>query len=385
MPSKMSKWSILLILTVVLMAWTASAAALETRTGDTVNVPAGDISGPLFVSGSDLVVNANVAGDVFAAGSSITINGDVNGDLIAAGNSIAVNGKVSGDIRTAGNTIDINAPVNGSITGAANSITLREASRVARDVMVFGNTVNLRGAIQGQAMGSANQFFLQGPVGSDVRIWDVQNLTIGPAAVVNGSLTYRSANPAQVDPAAKIGSVTQLAPPVRPDTRMPDAVAYGMAWTGTIIMVIAGIIIWGIFYLIFPQLFPRPGRSGYGSLAAKLGWGFLTLLVVPLAVFVLFITVVGIPLALVLLFLYILVTSLAKILVADYIVRLLAEKYGWDSTGTVSAAFIVVFIALAASARIPVVGIMISVIIASIALGLIVTAIAGMRRTAKAS
>lgn len=375
-------WSLLLVLTVLLLGWTTAAAALETRTGDMVSVPAGDIRGPLFVSGNNLSVDANVDGDVFAAGSSITINGNVTGDVIAAGNTIVINGIVSGDIRTAGNNIDISGPVGGSITGAANSITLRDSSQVTRDVMMFGNSVTLRGPIQGQVMGSSNQFYLHGPVGGDVKIWDVQNLTIGPAAAIKGAVTYRSANPAQIDPAAQIAAINQLAPPVRPETRMPDQIPYAVGWTGTIVMVIAGFIIWGIFYLLFPQLFPRSDQGGYGSFLAKLGWGFLTLLVVPLAVVMIFITVVGIPLALLLLFIYILVLSLAKILAADYLVRILAERNGWNSKGVVIAAFLAILVILVASARIPVVGFGISLIIAALALGLIVTGIARRRQPA---
>ena len=377
-------WSLLLVLTVLLLGWTTAAAALETRTGDMVNVPAGDIRGPLFVSGNNLSVDANVDGDVFAAGSSININGNVTGDVIAAGNTIVINGTVNGDIRTAGNNIDISGPVGGSITGAANSITLRDSSQVTRDVMMFGNSVTLRGPVQGQVMGSSNQFYLQGPVGGDVKIWDVQNLVIGPAAAVKGSISYRSAKPAQIDPAAQIGAINQLAPAVPPQTRMPDQIPYAVGWTGTIIMVIAGFIIWGIFYLLFPQLFPRSGQGGYGSFLAKLGWGFLTLLVVPLAVIMIFITVVGIPLALLLLFLYILVLSLAKILVADYLVRILAERNGWNTKGAVIASFLAILVILAAAARIPEVGFLISLTIAALALGLIVTGIARRRQPSPA-
>ena len=267
-----NRWSILLIMTVLLLVWTAAAAALETRTGDIVNVPAGDIRGPLFVSGNNLSVDANVDGDVFAVGSSITINGNVTGDVIAAGNTILINGTVSGDIRTAGNNIDISGPVGGSITGAANSITLRDSAQVNRDVMMFGNSVTVRGPIQGQVMGSSNKFYLHGPVGGDVKIWDVQNLIIGPAADVKGTINYRSANPAQIDPAAQIAAISQSAPPVRPETKMPGQIPYGANWTGAIFMVISGFIIWGIFYLLFPQLFPGrsrrlrllPGQIGVG-------------------------------------------------------------------------------------------------------------------------
>ncbi len=379
----LNRFSILLILTVLLLGWTAAtAAALEIRSGDMVNVPVGNLRGPLFITGNNLTVDANVEGDVFAAGSSIIINGNVNGDVIAAGNTLVIHSAVSGDIRSAGNTINIRGPVGGSITGAANTIILQETSQVTRDVMMFGNSVSLRGAIQGQAIGSANQYSLNGPVGGDVEIWDVNNLIIGPAAEVKGSISYRSANPAQIDPSAKIAAIKQLAPTVRPDSGMPNQMDHGISWSWAIFTVIAGFIIWGIFYLIFPQLFPRAGQGGYGSFMAKLGWGFLSLLVVPLAVFVVFITIVGIPLALLLLTIYILVLCLAKILAADYLVRLMTERFGWNKKGVVIAAFLGILVIIGASARIPVIGFFISLIIASLALGTLVTAIAKWRQPA---
>jgi len=382
MSGNMSKWSILMILTVLLLSWTTVAAALETRSGDMVNVPAGDLKGPLFVSGNNLIVNANVEGDVFAVGSSVTINGNVNGDVIAAANSVAINGMVSGDIRTAGNTIDVGSTVGGSVTSAGNTVTLRESSQVARDVMAFGNSADLRGTVQGQVMGSSNQFSLQGPVGGDVKLWDVQNLIVGPTAAVQGSINYGSANPAQVDPSAQVGAIAQLAPPVRLDAKVPEVVTHGMAWTGTIIMVIAGFLVWGLFYLVFPQLFPRGGHGEYGPFLAKLGWGFLALLVVPMAVVMLFITVVGIPLAMILLFLYILFLYLAKILVADYLVRVLAEKYNWQGKGPVIAGFLVLFVMLSLTSRIPMGGFVLGLLIAAVAFGVLITAVARRRQAA---
>ncbi len=379
-----NRWMILLIASILILGWTLAATAVETRSGDMVSVPAGNLTGPLFVSGNNLTVNANVEGDVFAAGSSITINGNVNGDVIAAGNTISVNGPVSGDIRVAGNTIDIGNIVGGSITAAGNTVFLREPSNVYRDVMLFGNTINMHGTIKGQALGSGNQILLQGPINGNVQIWDVQNLNIGPSAAINGTITYRSANTAQIDASAKVGSITQLPALARPQPNVPvpRAVAHGIAWTAVIISVIAGFIIWGVYYLIFPRLLPRAGQPNYGPFLPKLGWGFLTLLVTPLAVFVLLITVVGIPLALILLFLYILILCLAKVLVSDYIVRLLAERNNWDSKGNVIAAFIITLLILAVAAKIPMIGFFISLIIASVALGLVITAIARWRQPA---
>ncbi|MEA4924465.1 MAG: polymer-forming cytoskeletal protein [Syntrophomonadaceae bacterium] len=365
------------LFTLFLVIFTAPAAgAVEIRTGDMVSVPSGTIKGPLFVSGNNVTVKADVDGDIFAAGQSIIIDGNINGDIIAGANTIRINGNIKGDVRAAANSIDIYGQIEGSVTGAGNNINLREASIIKRDALLFGNAVDASGSISGQAMGGAKQINLNGPIGNDVRIWDVDKLTLGPAAAVNGMVTYNSANEAQIDARAKVGSMARLNPPVKP---APNHPRQGIPWLGVLWSLAAGTIIWGVFRLFFPRLFPRLAQNTIDRPWPTLGWGFLAVLLLPLAALVLMLTVIGIPLALILIAAFIIILGLSKILTADAISRYLAAHYNWEKGGPFLAVFLVTFLVLILITKIPILSFFLNVIIISTAMGMLVLGIYNLR------
>ena len=374
MQRKNARALIVLVVLILTLLVTASAGAVEVRSGETVIVPEGNVKGPLFISGNNITINADVNGDIFAVGQLITINGRVDGDIIAGANTLKVDGVVLGDIRAAAIFMEINGQVEGSVTGAAQTIELGKVT-VGREVMLFGSEVDVSGTILGDALGSANQYSINGPVNGNVRIWDVGELVIGPSAVVGGNVTYRSANQARIDPAAQTGAVTRLTPQVK-KTEQPQE---GIPWIGFLIFYIMGVVVWGAFYLLFPRLLPQPGSSiTYAPLPA-MGWGFLSLLLTPLAVLVLMITVIGIPIALILLLAYIIIISLAKIIVADYASRYMLGRYQWQGRGSFIGAFLAAFFVLIALGKLPVAGLFITLIVVSIALGTVILSISRFR------
>ena len=254
----------LLLLTAILLTlvMVAPSGAVQIKSGDMVSVPGGAVKGPLFISGNNLIVNADVDGDIFAAGQTVVINGNVNGDVIAAANSVRVNGNVRGDIRAAANSIEVGGQIDGSITGAGNNISLRDGARVKKDVLLFGDSVELFAPIEGQALGSAKQLHINAPINDDVQIWGVQNLLIGPSTVISGKLSYRSDKPAQIAPEAKIGEVTRLAPRIRPETTDEK-----FSWLAALLWLSTGVLLWGVAYLLFPPFLPK-----IGSLAQNEPW-----------------------------------------------------------------------------------------------------------------
>lgn len=360
----------------LLLFMASSAAALDVSSGDTINLPVGPIKGPLFVSGNNITVNADVDGDVFAAGETVNINGTVNGDVIAVANTLRIKGNIWGDVRAAANSIDMEGQITGSFTGAANTATLGDSSNIERDVLLFASISELLGNIDGQLLSSGSQINLNGIINSDVTIWSVQNLILGPAADIKGSVTYTSVNPAQIDYQAQVEHITQLTPAVNPDRTEP---VRRVAWLGVFWSWTAGILIWAAFGLIFPQFFPRVGKTALEKPWAVLGWGFLTLILTPLAALVLAFTLIGIPLVLISLTAYIVILCLAKIMTADLISRFLVRRYQWKARGSLLGAFIVSFLALILLTRIPVLSFFLDIIIASMALGMLVLTISQLR------
>lgn len=382
MPRSKQKWLIILFTLFFTLTLTSSVSAVQLKSGDTVTIPEGSIKGPLFISGNNLTVNGDVEGDIFAIGQSITINGRVKGDVIAAGNTIKVNGTISGDIRAAGNTIEVEGLVSDSLTLAGNNITFQQTAQTARDVVVFGNNATLLGTVQGQVIGSVSHMHLNGPVNGDVELWQVQNLTIGPSADLNGNTNYRSENLADIDANAQVGPINRLAPLPRPEK--PESTV-GTGWTGVSIFfilgtVLAGIVLWGVYYLIFPSRLPRSGQTAQEEFLPTLGKGFLTLLVVPPVVLLLFITMIGIPLALLVLIAYIIILCLANILVGDYISRYALNRFGWQGNWAFFGAFAVSLLLLIAIKSIPVLGFFIALVVAATAMGMVISWITKYRK-----
>lgn len=368
-------WFGLLSTLLLILFMTTSAMAAEIRTGDMVNLTNGELKGPLFVSGNNIVINVDVDGDVFAAGQSITINGAINGDVIAAANAVRINGNVLGDVRAIANTIDVNGQVEGNLTGAGNAIGLREPSKIKRDAILFGNTVEFFGKIEGQALGSANQININGPIYGDIRIWNVQTLIVGPSAII-GTATYNSANQAQVDVYAKVDKLTQLSPPVSPEKNIPKR---NISWLGVLWWWAAGILSWGAFYMLFPGLLPRIVKTALNAPWPTLGWGSLGLLVMPLAALVLMSTIIGIPLSLLLIFTYIIILCLSKIIAADFLSRYLVSYFKWKKSGPFIGSFLAIFLTLIVLTKIPILSFFLNWIIASMALGMLILTIWQLR------
>lgn len=359
-----------LVVTLLLAIIMASpVGAVEVRSGDRVTIAEGQMIGPLFLSGNYIAVDADVDGDVFAAGQSVIINGRINGDVIAAAQSITIKGNVAGDVRGAANQIDIQGKIMGNMSLAANTIEVREEAVIGRDVLVGGNSIGVAGKIEGQLMGSAAEMRLNGPVNGTATIWSVQNLNLGPAAVLKGGLSYGSPQPANISPQAQTNGVTWQ----QKWSDVPDRQSHtGFSWLNALGWIAAGLLLWGICYWVSPRLLPRMGETVLKAPGSTLGWGFLVLLLTPLAALLLTITVIGIPLAAILIFLYIIVLFTSKILAGDVLGRYLARYFGWEERIPFFLPFVIAFLALVVLSKLPVVGFLVSLLASCLALGMVV-------------
>lgn len=366
------KLVILLAVALVVLCLVTPAGAVETRSGDMVMVPEGKIQGPLFVAGNDIEINADVDGDVFAAGQTITINGKINGDLLAAGNTIRINGSVSGNARCAASKIELKGQLGQSLTAAAGNIRQLEGSKVNRDVLLFAKELNLSGEVGRQVLGSGDTFRLNGPVGGEIRLWSVNDLKVGPAANIARNLTYGSPKQAAFATEAKVAGT------VKWDQIQPKETVRrheGFNWLSLLAWFASGVLVWGVFALLFPGLWGKLSKTVQRSPWPVLGWGVLFLLVAPLASLLLLVTVIGIPLSLTLMVAYITLIYAGKIIIGDAIGRLLSRRFGWESRVYEVFPFMIGFAGLILLTKIPVVGFFVNVVAVSMAIGAIILAI----------
>lgn len=253
--------------------------------------------------------------DLYVASTSAKIDGTVNGDLTISTGGLLITGEVTGDVFVLSQgTVEVTGTIGGSLRGAARTVinhgsigddlavaavATQVSGTVGRDALVFGGSFKVDGEVKRDIVGRMLTADIDGKVGHDVDI-AVGNLTLGPAAVIDGDLLYRSGSDASIAATAEVGS--QVA-------RLPTRGAFGVE----VVLTVATIL--GFFGFLFSGvvllwLFRRTGPDAVTAVldrplrAAAVGVG--ALIVLPILVLVLMLTLVGVPVALALLVLLLL-------------------------------------------------------------------------------
>ena len=155
------------LVAVFALALATPVRAFDSRGGDTVTIPAGEvIEDDLYVGANIFTLDGVVKGDLIVAGSTITINGTVEGDLLAAGQSVVVNGRVMDDIRMAGAALVLgeSAQVADYVVAAGNSLETKDGSSVGGDALFAGYQALLAGDTARNAKIAVNRLELSGSV-----------------------------------------------------------------------------------------------------------------------------------------------------------------------------------------------------------------------------
>jgi len=155
-----------------------------------------------------------VLGDLTAGGGNIVITGRNSRDVMLGGGSISVLGPVSDDLRLAGGNLIIGKNIGGDLLAVGGKIQLLSGAIVSGEMMAAGGMITIDGTVAKDFTAAGGELVINGKVFGNVRIKNVEKLTIGSGAVIGGNLEYASANDAVVMHGAKIGGETiHTAPP----------------------------------------------------------------------------------------------------------------------------------------------------------------------------
>jgi cytoskeletal protein CcmA (bactofilin family) len=352
----MSKRAFLLLIVVfiLLISGILPAQAAETRSGNTVAIRSNQvINDDLYASGAMVSISGDVNGDLIVAGGTVDINGYIRDDLMVCGGNVNINGPVGQTIRVAGGNVVINSSVGHDVVVVGGTVDFSDESSVKNDVLVSGGTVGLNGIIDRNLGGAAGAVTVGGIVGGDTTL-TVSQLTLLRDAELKGNLTYTSENKAKIESGATVrGKTAQKQPPVKYREPTP-----GQKATALILMFLFSFIAAYISGVILLLLFPTRTRDIANTVLkspwASLGIGFLALIVVPIALFILLFFIVTIPVSLTVLFIYLLGLYLAKIFVGLAIGRWIFGYFKWmrnDFLALLVGLLIVMLLAL-----IPVIG-----------------------------
>jgi len=247
----------------------------------------------LYTAGGTINIDTGVEGDAIIAGNSININQDVEQTLMAVGQSVVVKGNVGQNARLAGNTITINGNIGQDLLVGAATLAIEDGSQVGGDLLAGVAELTVDGVIKGYLKSSANKAVINGTVWGDVTFKDVNQLTIGEKAIVNGKLSYRS------DAEATIAAGAQIKGGVDFNQRTP----YRNAWVRFLMLnvltlamlgkLVAGFLVLLVLIYALPNISQNIVAKTTEKFLTRLGIGFLVLVVVPIVLILLFVSLIG--------------------------------------------------------------------------------------------
>jgi cytoskeletal protein CcmA (bactofilin family) len=347
MISKLGKliatFAAILIVSILMLA---PAQAADTRTGQNVNVGAGEVvNDDLYLAGSEITVDGKVNGDVIAVGTNVTINGDVNGNIIAAGSTVIINGKVSQAVRAAGNIVTLKSKIGRDLVAIAGTITTLPESEIGVDLLASATIINVNGPVSRNIICDAGTLVISNRVGGKV-LTKATEVKIEAPAKIEGNLDYTSANEAVIATGATVqGKVTRV------DVAKAEAVSEQTVATA-ISALISAIIAFILGFIIILTILKYAAALLFGLvivlLAKKhvaevvqtlrnkpwpcLGWGALIAVLVPIATAILCALIIGIPLAIAGLAIYIIALYTGHIITAVWLGKWMLRKLDRDDT-----------------------------------------------------
>ena len=149
-----------------------------------------DFAGDRYLAGNSPESPSPVDGDLFAAGERVDVSGPVGGSAHLAARRIGLAAPVGDDLYAAGMDVRVSAPVTGAASLAGYDVEV--AAPVGGNLRAFGRHV----AIGGSLLATARELELTGTVAGDADV-TAEELTFGPEARVEGTLTLRGLTEAE--------------------------------------------------------------------------------------------------------------------------------------------------------------------------------------------
>jgi len=308
----------------------------------------------LYIAGKTVSIDGTVAGDLVAAGSNVSINGSVENSSNVAGSTVIIDGIVGGSARLVGSSITIDGTVKQDLFAAGSDITISKDALIQGDLIAAGSTTSIQGIIDGDAKLTGDTVIISGNIKGNVSVKGVNKLTVKDGAVIEGNLSYSSPNTADIQSGASIkGKVDYTESSGFSGRHLNRNIS-----SASFLLQIAGLF---VFLLVLIYLLPKFSRlfveNSYKSFGQNLGWGFLLLIVVPIAFIILLTLVATAGIAFSLFLLYALYLILAYVfgglLLGSGLLRLFRKDDAYTVDWLTALLGAVVFAVLG---RVPVVG-----------------------------
>ncbi|MDZ7838717.1 MAG: polymer-forming cytoskeletal protein [Actinomycetota bacterium] len=207
-----------------------------------------------------------------------------------------ITGNIGDDARIAGGIVNINSDISDDLMVAGGRVTIGKDATIGGDLVITGGILNIEGQVKDRVFATGGNVVIAGQIGKDVRVDQVDSLTVSSSASIGGNLSYSSMQPASIAEGAEISGQLNFEQiekerTLREKTRFgaPFAIFTATYIGGKILSFISLFVLGILLILAMPRVFEKFSQRLRISLGNSVGAGAIALFGVPLAVLVVFI------------------------------------------------------------------------------------------------
>ena len=357
--------------------------------GKSIHITA-PVTGDSYLAGREISVEAPIKGDLVAAGGKIVVLDSIYQDLQIAAGDVNISGYVGDDIRIAGGDVILTGKVAGDVVIAGGTLKIDKEAVIEGDLIIGGGEVELAGTVKGNLKASGGVIDFTGKVGQNAKftssqlnlngaiqgtsLLQAENIKLGENAKFHGDVEYWQ-NSGEMDFGASLTNATAtFNPELELAMGQEDWNYLGLGFFRFWIMRLLGMtLIMALLIWMFNKKFAKAAQTILDRPTRSMGFGFLYLIGIPVIALLLLVIVIGIPLGLFtlvnFLFSLLFVHALSMLILA----HLINIRYDMDwSKGKILLLAALGFIVLKLITWIPIGGTIVSIVLASTALGALI-------------
>ncbi len=321
------KKALLGVAAVVLVALPMIALAAEFRMGDQPGVAAGEtITNDVYMAGGSVSSAGIISGDLVIGGGTIVVSGPVGSDAIIAGGNVTILSGVTDDLRAAGGNLVVQGGVGGDAIIGGGQVILGGPG-VVGDVAIGGGTVRIDAPVGGSLRIGGGRVYINSAIGGNINI-EAESVTLGPKAVVAGTLTYKAAKELIKEEGAVVSGTVAFTPRAASGTTAATAAAILSVWVlGKFFAILASALVLG---LVFKRYSKTLVTNAVDQPWQMVGLGLIVLAATPVIAIILMVTLLGIPFGILTMLGYIALLLLTAI-VTPIIIGSIVYHYFYDT------------------------------------------------------
>ncbi|MCX6807902.1 MAG: hypothetical protein NTZ80_03865 [Patescibacteria group bacterium] len=274
----------------------AITLAAEFNVGSSVSVQ-NPVKDNLISAGMSINIGNVVSGDLALAGQNLQVQNEVQGNFIGIGQNIIINGPIKHDIFAAGNILFINSRVDGDVMFAGQQLILTNKAVISGDLTIASGLLDMSGRINGNIKTIGGDVWINGNILGSANITVQKSLKFGDLGKINGTL--KLAAPTDMSPNRdKVGGeIIFQQKSFNPEKEFGEykSMMHSIQWLSALV----SIILAAVLILISKNFIANFAEVSKEQIWKNLGFGILTIIILPIVAIILAVTIIGIPFAII--------------------------------------------------------------------------------------